>query len=337
MQCLVFSAAGATARIDCARLGEENEISQHQGAAYGAIWAVEAGNATGLLNGVGPDSHVTLWSASGLTRLGLGSLTTPVGAVYHRGLLYVACFGTDSGDSGLAIIDVHAGKLRSTHAFPQRMYVHNAHVFKIDGQDQIFVSVLGNPWSSPPVAGLGLIRFINGEFEVHANIRLNARSAKQQSDGAIFVLTQEPPGVRTKLARLEPFGGHLRVVATTQLPERSHGGEGGADVVLGLHRDTVWVTDRQDAAPGKLHFYRYISSGFSKLATRDVGIRPRYLTVLTNGDIVSCNQDGGDLSVFAGLARRPLDDTIAELRIKSIASPMFLLQTVLEDQSMILV
>lgn len=324
--------------IDCQTPGQ---IEESFGAMRGAQWVIEAGSTLALLNGIGSGSAVSLWSGDRLLRVGLGRLTTPVGGTYLDGLLYVACFGTGAGDNGLAIIDVAKGRLLSTHKFPDaRMYVHNAFAFRMNGVLEIFVAILGDPWSSPPLPGLGLVRFDRAQssFELGSTIgtSLNARSAKQQPDGSIFVLTQEPADRASRLARLEPQGAYLHVVATVDLPSRPYGGEGGADVNLGAAADTVWVSDRQAGAPGKLHLYSYSSpsKSFSKQVTRNLGIRPRFTAVLANGDIVSCNQDSNDLSVYSRLADHPFDENILEQRVPTVASPMFFLQTAVHQRSM---
>ena len=50
---------------------------------------------------------------------------------------------------------------------------------------ELFVAVLGMPWSSPPLAGHGLARFdrASGRFAAATDRRLNARSVAQQPRG----------------------------------------------------------------------------------------------------------------------------------------------------------
>merc|ERR1712113_544367 len=146
-------------------------------------------------------------------------------------------------------------------------------------------------------------------------------------DGSFFVLTQEPDGQPTQLARLDEIDGQLTVAGQTELPARPQGGDGGADVVLGALADTVWVTDRQNNANGKLYYYTYAAGMFTLVTMRDTGVVPRYTVVLENGDIVACNHDSNYLSVFKGLALRPTDTTISEQHVPTVSGPMFFLQT----------
>merc|ERR1719491_1871155 len=94
-------------------------------------------------------------------------------------------------------------------------------------------------------------------------VGLNVRSATQVSAGVYYALTQEPEGSPTKLVRIEQQQqqqalsstatttssespeqhDELIVTAETILPPRD-GGDGGADVLLGLEPNTVWVSDR---------------------------------------------------------------------------------------------
>lgn len=263
-------------------------------------------------------------------------MVTPVGGAYLDGKLYVACFGswpTPLGDSGVAIIDVPGRRLEATHPFSDPdMHVHNAYAFEFGGRKEVFVAVLGNPWSeSGPIAGLGLMRFdrSSSTFVLGTTVggNLSIRSAKQQHDGSIFALTQEPYGQDTKLVRMEQSESQLTVVAQTTLPHLPLGGDGGADVVLGVDTDTIWVTDRQGWAPGQLHYYQYSSGSFTRLITRETGANPRYLVTLDNGDVITCNQNSNDLSIFPGLALNPLDDSIAEHRIETLTTPQFFIQT----------
>lgn len=332
---LAFGPGGAAEASGSKSLSALSSLPQTRGQDFGANWALEVGGSLVLLN----NDLVSIWDGSLLVQLSLGPLTTPVGAAVLNGLVYVACFGTGNGDNGLAVIDVAAQELVATHLFPQSdVYVHNAFAFEFGGQTEIFVAAIGNPWSSPPVPGLGLVRFDRSlekfDLETTVGASLHARSAKQQPDGSVFVLTQNPPGEASTLARLEELSGTFVVVAATQLPSRADGGEGGADVILGAEVNTLWASDRQDGAPGKLHYYRYhpVLGLFSNLVTRDLGVRPRYTTALSNGDIVSCNQGSNDLSLYPGLALQPLA-TVSELRIPTVSNPMFFLRTSVASQA----
>merc|ERR1712083_601187 len=68
-------------------------------------------------------------------------------------------------------------------------------------------------------------------------------------------------------------------------------------------------------------------AGFLMQNARDVGVVPRYTVALENGDVVTCNQNGNDLSVYKGLALSPTDMSIQEQRITTVTSPMFFMQT----------
>jgi len=293
-----------------------------------ATWAVELETGLAVLTG----NTVNLWSGGpDFTEIGLGGLTTPVGAVLLDGKLYVACFGSwpdPKGDSGLAIIDVSRQSLESTHSYSDSlMHVHNVYAFDFGGKKEIFAAILGNPWTGP-LTGRCLSRFDRGSqsFDLDTTTdRLNVRSAKQQSDGSIFVITQPPHGEQTMLARLIETDGHLSVEAQTLLPQHNYG-DGGADVVLGFEQDTIWVTDREDYG-GKLYFYRYSNGQFTMENKRDTGANPRYTVALDNGDIVVCNQNGNDLSVYPGLALSPTSNDIKEVRVPTVDTPMFFMKT----------
>jgi len=300
-----------------------------------ATWATELDSAIAVLVG----DTVQIWrDGSDFTEISLGALTSPVGAVLLDGKLYVACFGTwptPLGDSGLAIIDVAGQFLESTHLYSdEAMHVHNVYAFDFGGKREIFAAILGNPWEGP-LTGRGLSRFdrTSRYFDLDTTSdRLNVRSAKQQSDGSIYVLTQEPAIEQTKLARLVEKSGHLVMEAQTLLPQRSDG-DGGADVVLGVESDTMWVTDR-GAWSGKLYHYSYSKGQFTQRTERDTGANPRYAVVLDSGDIVVCNQNGNDLSVYKGLANSPMDLSISEVRVATMEAPMFFMKTsVLDFQS----
>lgn len=293
-----------------------------------AKWAVELDSGIAILI----DNTVQLWTGgSDFTVITLGGLTTPVGAVHLDGKLYVACFGSwptpDDLTSGLAIVDVERQSLESVHAFPDGVvHVHNAYAFEFGGKTEIFVAVLGNPWEGP-IAGRGLSRFDRASetFDLYSTDgRLNVRSAKQQSDGSIFVLTQEPEGEQTKLARLVEANSRLAIEAQTLLPPRQDG-DGGADVVLGFEKDTIWATDR-GAYGGSLYHYTYSNGEFTMDTKRFTGANPRYTVALDNGDIVVCNQNENDLSVYKGLAWVPTA-YIAEVRVPTVDTPMFFMKT----------
>merc|ERR1712110_1303245 len=100
-------------------------------------------------------------------------------------------------------------------------------------------------------------------------------------------------------------GNALEVETSTNLPYRN-GGDGGADVQLGKSKNTVWCTDRT-SGNGKLYYYRY-STAQNKLelaSSYETGRKPRYMTVLKNNDIVTCNKDDATFTVFKGLASNP--------------------------------
>jgi len=336
-ECITFGSGQLAEADQCQSVSDLSSMPQTLDLEGDATWAVELDSSIAVLIG----DTVQIWTGgSDFTEIPLGGLTTPVGAVLLDGKLYVACFGTwpdPSGDSGLAIIDVAGQSLESTHPFSDgAMHVHNVYAFDFGGQKEIFAAILGNPWTGPE-PGWGLSRFdtASGSFDNLSEGRLNARSAKQQCDGTIFVLTQEPNGEPTQLAALVEDSGHLRIAAQTSLPPRQDG-DGGADVVLGVERNTIWVTDRGDQS-GTLYHYTYtpeagqegsFSDGsFMTDTNRETGANPRYAVALDNGDIVVCNQNGNDLSVYKGLATSPMDTSISEVRVPTVDSPMFFMKT----------
>lgn len=328
--CIAFGPGGMAEAHDCNSLDQVGSLPQTGNNTAG--WVIELDSGLALLHEEA--STVTIWSGSEFTEIDLGDLVSPVGGAYLDGKLYVACFGswpTPLGDSGLAVVDVLGRRLESTHPFSDpNMHLHNAFAFEFGGQREVFVANIGDPWTkSGPIAGWGLSRFdrSSSAFEPHTtSANLSIRSAKQQLDGSIFALTQEPSGQDTKLVRIEERGSQLEVITQTILPPRS-GGDGGADVVLGVERDTIWVTDRQGWEPGRLYYYTYSSGSFTMINARDTGALPRYMVTLDNGDVITCNQNGNDLSVFPGLAFNPLNTSIAEHRIQTLSSPKFFIQT----------
>lgn len=336
--CITFGSNALAEVDDCQSVSDLGSMFKTQSFKGEATWAVELDSGLAVLTG----DTVHLWSGgSDFTEIALGGFTTPVGAVYLDGKLYVACFGSwpdPTGDSGLAIIDVAGQSLESTHSFSDSdMHVHNVYAFDFGGKKEIFAAILGNPWTGP-LAGRGLSRFDreSGSFDLDSTVdRLNVRSAKQQSDGSIFVVTQEPQGEQTKFARLVEADGQLSVEAQTLLPPRESG-DGGADVVLGFEKDTIWVTDRE-AWGGKLYLYSYSNGQLTMENVRDTGANPRYTVALRNGDIVVCNQAGNDLSVYKGLAISPRDEDIKEVRVPTLDTPMFFMKTSALDSSAVIV
>merc|ERR1712190_282130 len=178
------------------------------------------------------------------------------------------------------------------------MHVHNAYAMDWSGKTEIFVAVLGNPWARPPVTGRGLVRFDRdaGMFiEDTTAVAMNVRSAKQQADGTVYTLSQEPSNEPSVLSRLVKRDDHFVVDAKVTLPERASGGAGGADVVLGQHLDTLFASDRTSST-GKLYYYKFENGAFQLKSSHDTGKIPRYTTALANGDVVVCNQGDSTLS-----------------------------------------
>eukprot|EP00931_Biecheleriopsis_adriatica_P122000 TRINITY_DN97033_c0_g1_i1.p1 TRINITY_DN97033_c0_g1~~TRINITY_DN97033_c0_g1_i1.p1 ORF type:complete len:382 (-),score=74.73 TRINITY_DN97033_c0_g1_i1:33-1178(-) len=295
-------------------------------------------------------STLRLWrqNSSSFVDVTLGPLTAPVGAVHLAGKVYVACFGSwpaPKGDSGLAVVDVSSGRLEAVYPYSgdPDAHLHNVYAFDWQGKQEIFVAVLGNPWTEVPLPGDGLVRFDrdDGSFLKESTAApLSARSAVQQSDGVIYVLTQEPSGKQTRLARLEAQGDVLVVTAETELPSRN-GGDGGADVFLGRDLDSVFCTDRTSGG-GKLYYYTYTaamlrglskqaqlqSGSFELLATHNTGANPRHSVHLpSSGNVIVCNQDDATLTVFVGLAKEPTSSNSVQLTVPThpvIQSSFFL-------------
>jgi len=225
-----------------------------------------------------------------------------------------------------AIVNIATGQLENFVPYPDgRLHVHNVYSFKWKGRDEIFVAAMGNPWMNPPLPGSGLVRFdrqLNAFATNVALLSLNARSAVQQSADIFYILTQEPAGQQSKLARVERNGDEFTVNAEQKLPSRD-GGDGGADVVLSPQVDVVFCSDRT-AQGGKVYAYQYTSSTLTQLSSHDTGNHPRYMSALTNGDIVTCNQNSNSLTVFKNLANRPSAPTISTHTVStSNLKPMF--------------
>jgi len=260
----------------------------------------------------------------------LHPLVNPVGSTlyFQDDMLAVACFGDDAGTSGLALIDTATSKV-STFPYPDsNKHVHNVKLLtRPDGTSGIYALILGNPWSSPPVTGDGLVHFDihTSSFDVEARQELNARSAVQRPDKKVYALTQQPGNQATVLALLS-FGDDgisLSIEQQVELPDRD-GGDGGADVFLtggAAASDGVWATDRT-GGNGKLYWY---DSKLSLLSTHDTGVNPRYSTSLDDGDIVVCNQDANTMDLFQGLTNDP-QAKMDPIVLQTITTPMFFLQ-----------
>jgi hypothetical protein len=122
-------------------------------------------------------------------------------------------------------------------------------------------------------------------------------------------------------------GDGFTVAAQIELPSRN-GGAGGADVFLGRESGTLFCTDRTEGG-GKLYYYTYTEAeGFRQMNELDTGNNPRYTTRLTNGDVVACNQDGGSLTFFVGLAESPDAhcDVTTVTTAETVAQPMFFME-----------
>ena len=182
---------------------------------------------------------------------------------------------------------------------------------------EITAAVIGNPWLVPALPGHGLVQLdrrtgkfqplVVNEKEGDDTNRLNVRSAKQAAPGIFYAVTQEPAKVATQVIRLEQTtpeantSHELKIVARSVLPTRN-GGDGGADVVLGLQPNTVWVSDRWNQA-GRLYYYKYhppsttVGDGtFDRVATHVAtgGDGARYTMITHTGDIVVCNDSRTD-------------------------------------------
>lgn len=282
------------------------------------------------------DNSLVFWDdldAQSFAAVSLAPMTTPVGAVLLNDKIYVACFGswpTPQGDSGLAVVDVKSRKLDATYAYKNaQKHVHNVYAMDLDGVQNIFVAVLGNPWLTPPLAGDGLVGFdrsVEQFLDPAPGVAgsLSVRSAKQESASVFYVLTQEPSGAQTKLARLERQGGgnQFTVVGSPSLLPSRSGGDGGADVLLGPEAGTVFAIDRTGGG-GKIYYYVWDSGTFRQAAEYDTGSNPRYSVALPGGDIVSCNQDAGTLTVFGQLFTKPTSGDVTITTIPTVATPMF--------------
>ena len=182
---------------------------------------------------------------------------------------------------------------------------------------------------------------------------MNVRSAKQAAPGIFYAVTQEPAGVATQVVRLEQTTPEantpheLKIVARSVLPTRN-GGDGGADVVLGLQPNTVWVSDRWNQA-GRLYYYKYhppsttVGDGtFDRVATHVAtgGDGARYTMITHTGDIVVCNdgrtdpvpgrrhaaRDSGTLTVMTGLALNPQSNSEV-VTIDTVPAVQFFLES----------
>jgi len=279
----------------------------------------------------------------------LAPFKKPVGAFQSTvdGLIYVACFGTypvPQNDSGVVIIDVSDADhphVVANYTYPHPHHVHNIYEFYHEpksNRSDVFLAILGNPWMDPPVPGEGLVMLDRdtGAFQKTTIERLNIRSAKQPAPGVFYALTQEPEPEQSKLVRLETNvedSGEAKLVvrAETLLPSRD-GGDGGADVILGLEPDTIWASDRW-AGPGRLYYYSFNSSidapsGFVHHATHvATGENARYTVITDSGDMMVCSQNSGTLTLMEGLALSPTSETINVTTINTVGTVQFFIES----------
>merc|ERR1719203_1824302 len=165
---------------------------------------------------------------------------------------------------------------------------------------------MGDIWSKPVVPGQGLVLFnrTNSEYAMNTtDEELHLRAAVQQDDGSVFGIMQNPEGIRTSIAKLQQQGDQFVTLQSTTLPACHTSHCDGADVMLGASPDTLFVTDRAQAAgaPGKLHYYTMDNTGFKKVKSWETGEHPRYTTIAEEGSIVSCNRLDGTTTTFIGL------------------------------------
>merc|ERR1712039_540803 len=80
--------------------------------------------------------------------------------------------------------------------------------------------------------------------------------------------------------------------------------------------------DRTNAG-GKIYYYVWESGAFHQRAVHDTGSNPRYTVALASGDVVSCNQDDGTLTVFGQLFANPMAATTEITTIPTVKTPMF--------------
>merc|ERR1712048_260890 len=113
-------------------------------------------------------------------------------------------------------------------------------------------------------------------------------------------------------------------VAEELLPGRGDGGDGGADVFLSSMPGVVFVTDRSGSG-GKLYAYEYSSGSFSKQSEHSTGNHPRHSAMTTNGDVISVNQKGNDISRFPGLGTNPKSKVQPQKSNYIMNSPFFIL------------
>ena len=292
-----------------------------------------------------------------LPSVALAPLSNPVGAIHSQvetHLVYIACFGSaPNSDSGIAIVDIsdlQQPRLVGAVTYPDpQMHVHNVYEFDfLQGQPEVTVAVLGNPWLKPALAGHGLVQFDRNTRNFRPGDdpnRLNVRSAKQAAPGKFYAVTQEPWGVATQVVRLEQTTPEantphkLKIIARSVLPTRV-GGDGGADVVLGLESNTVWFSDRWDQA-GRLYYYKYdppsTTAGdgtFDLVATHvATGKNARYTMITHKGDIVVCNEGSSTLTKMKGLALNPQQLNPEVVTINTVPVVQFYLESTLLPSS----
>lgn len=232
--------------------------------------------------------------------------------------------------------------------------MHNVYEFDDGmGSKQVYVAVLGNPWGGQsgsqvphPITGDGLVRFDREHMIFVANTtdrQHNVRSATREVGGVVYAITQEaqvgsPP---TKLLTLVLQRGRFVTRGEDLLPART-GGDGGADVFLGLTPGVVFATDRRDG-DDVLYIYSTTehgplgsqtslnasdAGGMQLAAQKTLSAHARYTVVLANGDLVVCDETQGSLLWFNGLGSYPAHaDALGSTVQISMASSSFFIES----------
>lgn len=234
--------------------------------------------------------------------------------------LHIALFGQWSNErnfpakTGVAVIDVSSNprdgpvfKLIQKTTCEELQCSHIHSIWEFNGK--ILVADLGNPWTNPPIAGMGVLEVVGKdsfkEFHVAKTLEfvqlttspnlkkpLNARTIAQDpvDSKTLYVVTQSAFGSNpepTRLVKLSDF----KEVASVDLPSRGgDAGEGGADVIAFEH-NRVFVSDRVSnatptAQPGRGFFVDFSSEG--KIENREapipLGSNPRFTKMIGYGN-----------------------------------------------------
>jgi len=230
----------------------------------------------------------------------------------------------------------------------QEPNIHNCYQFHLNGKWLTFAAVIG-AFFTKGARGFGLMHFNTSTKEWQANpyqtcLDLSVRSAKQlnwngKHENKSIVLTQNyaystedikhvektktqvcilnwkyPELARQGTENSEPWW----ELETSLLFETPIGSEGGADVILGGHPNTFWISLRAGLdSTSSLIFLRYKNKKLRVERTINLGTQqPRYMTFIKN-DLYICNEADKSLQIIKDLKHNPKRQNLHIITIPS--------------------